>query len=451
MSSYWRRMVNKASILRGFGEFEPAIDMSFRARKSARFRNYFLTKLHFFERFFHLVFWMQAHSTLFSQITSNLQAWEFSRLSRRFPTAKPTRGLTQDDHFLALCFGQLTYRESLRDIVGCLNAKPKLLYHLGFRGRLTRTNLAYANQHRDWRLFEAIAGTLMGRAAALYQNDSSGLDLPGLVFALDASIISLALNLFPWGYYARTKQAALKLHLMLSLQGNLPAWAVLTYPQVGDLRMLDHIPIYPGAHYVMDRGYMDFLRLYRLHQNGAFFVVRCKEPVSFKVTASRPVDQAGGFKCDQSVRLKSNWSAKSFPEPLRKIRFYDRQNKVMLVLLSNNFSLPQETVTELYRKRWKIELFFKWIKQHLRLRAFYGRSENAVRCQVWSALCAYLLVAILKKQNGIKKTLNEILQIASVNIFEQAPAIEILAEKAGGASLIGDEVDSQKHFEFNDL
>ena len=234
MSSYWRRMVNKTSILRGFGEFEPAIDMSFRARKSARFRNYFLTKLHFFERFFHLVFWMQAHSTLFSQITSNLQAWEFSRLSRRFPTAKPTRGLTQDDHFLALCFGQLTYRESLRDIVGCLNAKPKLLYHLGFRGRLTRTNLAYANQHRDWRLFEAIAGTLMGRAAALYQNDSSGLDLPGLVFALDASIISLALNLFPWGYYARTKQAALKLHLMLSLQGNLPAWAVLTDPQVGN-------------------------------------------------------------------------------------------------------------------------------------------------------------------------------------------------------------------------
>jgi hypothetical protein len=394
---------------------------------------------------------MQAHPTLFSQITSNLQAWEFSRLVRRFPTAKPTRGLTQYDHFLALCFGQLTYRESLRDIVGCLNAKPKLLYHLGFRGRITRTNLAYANQHRDSRLFEAIAGTLMRRAAALYQKDSSGLDMPGLVFALDSSIISLALNLFPWGYYPRTKQAALKLHLMLSLQGNLPAWAVMTDPLVGDLRMLDHIPIHPGAHYVMDRGYMDFLRLRRLHQNGAFFVVRCKEPVSFKVVASRPVDKSKGFKCDQSVRLKSNWSAKSFPEPLRKIRFYDRKNKVMLVLLSNNFSLTQETVAQLYQKRWQIELFFKWIKQHLRLRAFYGRSENAVRCQVWSALCAYLLVAILKKQNGIEKTLNEILQIASINIFEQASAVEILAAKVSGLPQSREEVDSQKRFEFNIL
>jgi hypothetical protein len=395
---------------------------------------------------------MQAPPTLFSQITSNLQAWEFSRLVRRFPTDKPTRGLTQYDHFLALCFGQLTYRESLRDIVGCLNAKPKLLYHLGFRGRVTRTNLAYANKHRDCRLFEAIAGTLMRRAAVLYQKDSSGLDLPGLVFALDSSIISLALNLFPWGYYERTKQAALKLHLMLSLQGNLPAWAVMTDPKVGDLRMLDHIPIYPGAHYVMDRAYMDFVRLYcRFHKNGAFFVVRCKEPVSFKVAASRPVDQSKGFKCDQTVRLKSNWSAKSFPEPLRKIRYYDRQNKVMLVLLTNNFSLAPETVAQLYQKRWQIELFFKWIKQHLRLRAFYGRSENAVRCQVWSALCAYLLVAILKKQNGIDKTLNEILQIVSVNIFEQASAVEVLAAQSDQISHGGNELDSQKHFEFNTL
>jgi hypothetical protein len=350
-----------------------------------------------------------------------------------------------------MCFGQLTYRESLRDIVGCLGAKPKLLYHLGFRGRVTRTNLAYANKHRDWRLFQSIAETLMRRAALLYQSDSSGLDLPGMVFALDSSIISLALNLFPWGYYARTKQAAVKLHLMLSLQGNLPVWAVLTNTKVGDLRMLDRIPIYPGAHYVMDRGYMDFLRLYRLEQNGAFFVVRCKEPVSFKVLESRPVDKTKGFKCDQTVRLKSNWPAKSFPRPLRKIRFYDSENKVILVLLTNNFSLTQETAAHLYKKRWQIELFFKWIKQHLRLRAFYGRSENAVRCQVWSALCAYLLVAILKKQNGIEKSLNEILQIVSVNIFEQAPAAEILAAKMHGVCLVSDQSDFQNHFEFNDI
>jgi hypothetical protein len=394
---------------------------------------------------------MQPHPTLFSQITSNFYAWEFSRLLQKFPGAKPPRGLTAYDHFLALCFGQLTYRESLRDIVGCLGAKPKLLYHLGFRGRVTRTNLAYANKHRDWRLFEAIAQRLMRRAAVLYRHDGAGLELPGKVFALDSSIISLALNLFPWGYYERTKQAAIKLHLMLSLQGNLPAWAVVTDTRVGDLRMLDHIPLYPGAHYVMDRGYMDFLRLYRLHQNGALFVVRCKEPVNLKVLASRAVDKSKGFKCDQTVRLKSNWSAKSFPEPLRKIRFYDCQNKVMLVLLTNNFSLTPETVAQLYHKRWQIELFFKWIKQHLRLRAFYGRSENAVRCQIWSALCSYLLVAILKKQNGIEKTLNEILQIVSVNIFEQAPATEILAADVW-SDLPGQKQHGfQKCFEFNPI
>jgi hypothetical protein len=365
--------------------------------------------------------------------------------------AKPPRGITAYDQFLALCFGQLTYRESLRDIVGCLGAKPKLLYHLGFRGRLTRTNLAYCNEHRDYRLFQSIAETLMRRAAALYQSDSSGLDLPGMVFALDSSIISLALNLFPWGYYARTKQAAVKLHLMLSLQGNLPAWAVLSGPKVGDQRMLDQIPIYPGAHYVIDRGYMDFVRLYRVDQNGAFFVVRCKEPVSFRVLESRPVDKSRGFKCDQTVRLKSNWSEKSFPKPLRKIRFYDCENNVMLVLLTNNFSLTAETAAQLYKRRWQIELFFKWIKQHLRLRAFYGRSENAVRCQIWTALCAYLLVAILRKQNRLEKSLNEILQIVSVNIFEQAPAIEVLAAKTDNAPSVADQVDFQNVFDFKDI
>ncbi len=318
---------------------------------------------------------MQAHPTLFSQITGNLYAAEFARACQQFPNAKPARGLTLYDHFLAMCFGQLTYRESLRDIVGCLNSKPKLLYHLGFRGGITRTNLAYANHHRDWRLFQNLAETLMRRAGHLYRADQTDPDLPELVFALDSSIISLALNLFPWGYYARTGQAALKLHLMLSLQGYLPAWAVLTDAKVADLRMLDHIPLHAGAHYVMDRGYMDFVRLYRVHQGGAFFVVRCKEPVSFKVLERRAVDKAAGFKCDQTVRLKSNWSAKSFPEAMRRIRLFDPENKIHLVLLTNNFLLSTEVVAQLYRQRWRIELFFKWIKQHLRVRAFYGRSK----------------------------------------------------------------------------
>ena len=391
---------------------------------------------------------MQSHPTLFSQITSGLYAVEFARSAQKFPPAKPARSLTEYDHFLALCFGQLTYRESLRDIVACLNSKPRLLYHLGFRGRITRTNLAYASKHRDWRIFQSVAETLMRRAGALYRESSLNSELPDLVFALDSSIISLALNLFPWGYYARTKQAALKLHLLLSLKGNLPAWAAITNTKVGDMRMLDHIPIHPGAHYVMDRGYMDFVRLYRLHQGGALFVVRCKEPVSFKVLARRVVRKTGGLKCDQTVRLKSNWSAKSFPEPLRKIRFYDSEHKVMLVLLTNNFSLTAEIICQLYKQRWQVELFFKWIKQHLRVRTFYGRSENAVRCQIWSAICAYLLVAILRKQKRIEKSMNEILQISSVNIFEQAPATEIFTTNAQDDSSCVNRTVIQRVFQF---
>ena len=394
---------------------------------------------------------MQSPPTLFSQITNGLRASEFSRSVKKFPHPKPVRGLAEYDHFLALCFGQLTYRESLRDIVACLNSKTQLLYHMGFRGRITRTNLAYANQHRDCRIFQSLAETLMRRAAGLYREVALDYDPPGLVFALDSSLISLALNLFPWGYYFRTGAAALKLHLMLSLQGNLPAWAVLTDTRVGDQRMLDRIPIQPGAHYVLDRGYMDFVRLYRLHQGGAYFVVRCKEPVSFKVLASRPVEQGQGFKCDQTVRLKSDWSEKSFPEPLRKIRFYDSENQVMLVLLTNNFSLTAEAVAHLYKQRWQVELFFKWIKQHLRLRTFYGRSENAVRCQIWSAICAYLLVAILKKQNGIEKSMNEILQISSVSIFEQAAAREIFADQTRAIAPTANDNEIQKSFDFNEI
>jgi IS4 transposase len=394
---------------------------------------------------------MQQPPTLFSQITCALHAAEFSRAAQKFPGAKPARGLAEYDHFLALCFGQLTYRESLRDIIACLKAKPRLLYHMGFRGRITRTNLAYANKHRDWRLFQSLAEILMRRAAALYRDHSDHAVLPGLVFALDSSIISLALNLFPWGYYFRTGKAALKLHLMLSLRGNLPAWAVMTDTRVGDMRMLDEIPIYPGAHYVMDRGYMDFVRLFRLHQSGAFFVVRCKEPVSFRVLSRRIMEKNSDYKCDQTVRLKSNWSAKSFPRPLRKIRIYDPKNKIKLVLLTNNFLLPMVTVGELYQRRWQIELFFKWIKQHLRLRAFYGRSENAVRCQIWSAICAYLMVAILKKRTGTEKSLNEILQICSVSIFEQMPAAELLADENHSKGEIETEKENQKSFLFNDI
>jgi len=370
---------------------------------------------------------MQSPSTVFAQITTALYPAEFARCVQQFPGPRPIRGLTEYDQFLALCFGQLTYRESLRDIVGCLQAQSPLLYHLGFRGRLSRTNLAYANRHRDWRLFSALAHLLMRRAARLYQDSPSDPDLPKVAFALDASIISLSLNLFPWGYYARSHQAAVKLHLLLSLQGNLPAWAAITEANFPDMKMLDHIPVALGAYYVMDRGYLDFIRLFRLRQAGGFFVVRNKHHVKYRVVASRPVDKSTGLRCDQTIQLISPWSTRSYPQPLRRVKVYDVENQVTLVLLTNQFDLPALVIADLYRKRWQVELFFKWIKQHLRIRSFYGRSENAVRCQIWSAICAYLMVAIVKKRLDIQKSLNEILQIVSVNIFEQTTLAELLA------------------------
>lgn len=256
---------------------------------------------------------MQLPPTVFSQINAALYPAEFSRCAELFPNARPTRGLTTYDQFLALAFGQLTYRESLRDIVACLQAKKPLHYHLGFRGDISRTNLAYANAHRDWRLFQALAQILMRRAARLYQDHPCDPDLPKVAFALDSSIISLSLNLFPWGYYARSKQAALKLHMMLSLQGNVPAWAAITEANFPDMKMLDHIPVTPGAYYVMDRGYLDFIRLFKLHLGGGYFVVRNKHHVKFRVIASRPVDKSTVLRCDQTIELTGRWSVKSYP------------------------------------------------------------------------------------------------------------------------------------------
>lgn len=393
---------------------------------------------------------MQTSPTVFTQITNVLYAAEFARCVELAPTARPTRSLTAYDHFLALCFAHLTYRDSLRDVVACLNARRPLLYHLGFRGQLSRTNLAYANHHRDWRLFEAVAHVLIRRAARLYQAEPTATDLPAVAFALDSSMISLALNLFPWGYYARSRQAALKLHLLLSLQGNLPAWAAVTEAHFPDQKALDQLPILAGAYYVMDRGYLDFVRLFRFQQAGAWFVVRNKHHVQYRVCDARPVDKRTGLRCDQTIQLTSRWSVHSYPERLRRIRVYDAENQVTLVLLTNQFDVPALVIAELYRQRWQVELFFKWIKQHLRIRNFYGRSENAVRCQIWSAICAYLLVAIAKKRLQLPQSLHEILQIVSVNIFEQLPLGELFATAPcdSGAKVDADPI--QNMFCFND-
>jgi transposase len=371
---------------------------------------------------------MQPSATVFSQLTCALFPAEFSRCAEQFPTTRPTRGLTSYDHFLALCFGQLTYRESLRDVVACLKARGAGLYHLGFRGHLSRTNLAYAGRHRDWRLFQALAQILMRRAARLYQDHPIDPELPRVAFALDSSIISLSLNLFPWGYYARSRQSALKLHLMLSLQGNLPAWGAITQARFPDMKILNLIPVLRDAYYVMDRGYLDFIRLYRLHQAGGFFVVRNKRHVKFRVLASRPVDKTHGLRCDQTIQLVSPWSRKSYPIALRRIRVHDAENQVTLVLLTNQFDLPAAVIAELYRKRWQVELFFKWIKQQLRIKAFYGTSENAVRTQIWIAVSVYVLVAIIKKRLDIPLSLYTILQILSLTMFERMPLYQLLSD-----------------------
>ena len=290
----------------------------------------------------------------------------------------------------------------------------------------------------------------MRRAARLYQEDRSDPDLPKVAFALDSSVIALSLRLFPWGYYARSQKAAVRLHLLLSLQGNLPAWAAVTEPHFPDCKTLDQVPALPGAFYIMDRSYLDFVRLYRLQEAGALFVVRCFRHVAFRIVGYRSVDKSTGLRCDQSIRLTSDWSAKSYPQQLRRIRVYDAKNQVNLVLLTNQMELPATVIAELYRQRWQIELFFKWIKQHLRIRSFYGRSQNAVRCQIWSAICAYLMVAIVRKMSNLRKSLNEILQIVSVNIFEQCPLSELLAEKPSLQSEKPADTQSQNSFTFKD-
>ena len=369
---------------------------------------------------------MYSSSPVFAQITSVLYPTEFSRCADAFPMAKPPRGLSAYDHWLALAFGQLTYRESLRDIVACLHARRSMQYHLGFRGNISRTNLAYASAHRDWRIFAAVAEVLMSRASRLYHHDLFDSDLPNLAFALDSSIIQLSLKLFPWGYYARSQQAAVKLHLLLSLKGNVPAWGAITEANVPDMKMLDQIPILPGSYYVMDRGYLDFMRLHHIDQQGGYFVVRSKHHVKFAVRQSRPVEPQTNLRCDQTIVLSTKWSKRFYPQPLRRIKVYDPEHQLTLVLLTNNFEHKAAVIAELYRRRWQVELFFKWIKQHLKIRSFYGRSENAVRCQIWAAISTYLMVAILKKQLRLDKSLYQILQILSVSAFVQLPLIELL-------------------------
>jgi IS4 transposase len=379
---------------------------------------------------------MPTQSTVFAQITALLYQAEFSRCVELFPMPRGSRSFSAYDHFLALCFGQLTYRESLRDIVACLQARPWMQYHLGFRGRITRTNFAYANERRDWRVFAAVAEVLIRRARQLYQNDPVDPDFPAVAAALDSSIIHLSLKLFPWAYWGRSRAGALKLHTLLSFKGNLPVWSAITEASIPDVKMLDQVPLEPGAYYVMDRAYLDFGRLMKLQSAGAKFVVRNKRHVRFRVIRSGKVDKAAVLRCDQTIRLISKDSKYRYRLALRRIGFRDVQENRSLVFLSNDFELPALTICELYKRRWQVELFFKWIKQHLRIKAFYGHSENAVKTQIWIAIAVYVLVAILKKRLALNATLSQILQVLSVTLFEKMPVQHVFQRFDEQANLV---------------
>jgi hypothetical protein len=379
---------------------------------------------------------MNEGTTLFAQVMAHAPHREFQRCVRRYQGDARVRRFTCWDHFLTLAFAQLTYRESLRDVEASLGAMPERLYHMGFRGRPTRSTLADANEKRDWRIYADFAQVLIHEARRLYAEETFGVDLQETVYALDSTTIDLCLSLFPWAPFRRTK-AAIKVHTLLDLRGSIPTFVSITDGTVHDVNLLDQLVPEPGSIYVMDRGYVDFHRLHALTRFQASFVVRAKKNLRFRRRYSNPVDRSAGLICDQTILLTVPRSLEGYPDPLRRIRYKDPETGKTLVFLSNNFTLPALTITELYRCRWQVELFFKWIKQHLRIKAFYGTSENAVKTQIWTAISTYVLVAILKKRLGSEHSLYTILQILSVTTFEKMPVEQALSAVAYTATDAG--------------
>ena len=324
-----------------------------------------------------------------------------------------------------MAFAQFTFRESLRDIQACLRASQQKLYHMGFRGKVSRNTLAHANQVRDWRIYADFAHVLIKRARNLYIDDPFGVQLKQAAYVLDSTTIDLCLSLFPWAKF-RKRKGAIKLHTLLDLHGNIPALVIITHGKVHDVNIIDNILLEAGAIYIMDRGYMDFSRLYTIHQSSAFFITRAKRNLQFKRLYSHIIDKKTGVQCDQLIVSKGFYAKQDYPEKLRRIRYLDAKKNKRLVFLTNNFTLPALTIAELYRCRWQVELFFKWIKQHLRIKSFYGTSKNAVKTQIWIAISVYVLVAIVKKELKIDLSLYTILQILSVSLFEKIPILQAL-------------------------
>ena len=370
---------------------------------------------------------MNQGRTIFSQIIDFLPKHKFRQCVTRYGGNYRVRSFTCFDQFLCMAFAQLTFRESLRDIQCCLRAMQEKLYHMGIRSKVSRSTLAYANENRDWRIYCDFAQILIHEARQLYAEEDFGLELQETVYALDSSTIDLCLSVFPWARFRKTK-GAIKLHTLLDLRGSIPSFIAITDGKVHDVNILDILIAEPGAIYVMDKAYLDFQRLYTLQQCSAFFVTRAKSNTRLRRLYSHPVDRSTGVRCDQTVVLTGFYAKKAYPEKLRRIKYFDSESKRRLVFLTNQFSFPAEIIAALYRYRWQVELFFKWIKQHLRIKAFYGTSENAVKTQIWIAISVYVLVAIIKKRLKIQLSLYTILQIFSVSIFEKMPILQALTE-----------------------
>jgi hypothetical protein len=351
---------------------------------------------------------------------------EFARCVERYDGERYVKSFSCSDQYLCMAFAQLTYREGLRDIECCLRAHRAKLYHMGMRSTISRSTLAHANEHRDWRIWADFAQTLIHEARELYRADSFGIDLANTVYAFDSTPISLCLSLFPWARF-RKNAGAIKAHTLLDLRGNIPCWVHVTPAEVHDVNTLDLLPIEPGSFYILDRGYLDFARLHHIATMGASFITRAKSNTRYRRLYSRPVDRQIGLRCDQTITLVNFYARRDYPDKLRLVKFVDPETGKRFAFLTNNFAIPAMTVAELYRCRWKVELFFRWLKQHLRIKAFYGTSENAVLSQVWIALSVYVLVAIMKKKLHLTNlSLYTILQILSVSLFEKKPILSAL-------------------------
>jgi hypothetical protein len=366
-------------------------------------------------------------ATVFSQLMQHLPWYHFRRCVQRYGGDYKVKTFKCNDHFRVMAFAQLTYRESLRDIEACLRSVRGKLYHMGIRSTVSRNNLSNANEVRDWRIYADFAQVLIAEASRLYSQEEIGIDLEATVYALDSTIIDLCLSTFPWARYKKA-QGAVKLHTLLNLRGPIPEFALITEGRVHDVNVLDLLLPVPGAYYVMDRAYIDFGRLYEIHKLQAFFVTRAQDNQKLRRRYSHPADRRCGILCDQTVMLTSFYPLKAYPEPLRRIKFRDPKENSVLVFLTNNFELPSTTIAQLYKARWQIELFFKWIKQHLRIKSFYGTNPNAVKTQIWIAISTYLLIAIVRKRLEVQIPLYTILQILSLSLFEKTPILQALRE-----------------------